>query len=71
MSSAARKDESPMSLELHQHRQMAESFGSDPEHYDRSRPGYPDAMVKRIVAASPGVDVVDVGCGTGTAPASS
>jgi SAM-dependent methyltransferase len=46
---------------------MAESFGSDAERYDRTRPRYPDAMVKRIVAASPGPDVLDVGCGTGIA----
>jgi len=46
---------------------MAESFGSDPERYDRSRPGYPEAMVAAIVAASPGPDVLDVGCGTGIA----
>jgi SAM-dependent methyltransferase len=44
---------------------MAESFGIDPERYDRARPGYPDALVARIVAASPGPDVLDVGCGTG------
>jgi len=42
-------------------------FGSDPERYDRARPRYPDARVQRIVAASPGPDVVDVGCGTGIA----
>ena len=46
---------------------MAESFGADPERYDRARPRYPDAMVERIVAASPGPDVLDVGCGTGIA----
>src|SRR5579859_7188623 len=57
----------PAPAELHQARQMAESFGSDPERYDRSRPRYPDAMVQRIVAASPGRDVLDVGCGTGIA----
>jgi len=51
----------------HQHRQVAESFGSDPGRYDRTRPHYPDAMVQRIVAASPGTDVLDVGCGTGIA----
>jgi SAM-dependent methyltransferase len=50
---------------LHQHRQVAESFGSDADRYDRTRPRYPDAMVERIVAASPGPDVLDVGCGTG------
>jgi SAM-dependent methyltransferase len=53
--------------EPHQHRQMAESFGVDAERYDRTRPAYPDALVKRIVAASPGPDVLDVGCGTGIA----
>ncbi|MEU5210782.1 class I SAM-dependent methyltransferase [Streptomyces sp. NPDC020742] len=51
----------------HQHRRTAESFGSDPERYDRTRPRYPDALVDRIVAASPGADVLDVGCGTGVA----
>jgi SAM-dependent methyltransferase len=51
--------------EPHQHRQVAESFGVDPERYDRARPAYPEAMVHRIVAASPGPDLLDVGCGTG------
>ncbi len=46
---------------------MAESFGADAERYDRARPGYPDALVERIIAASPGSDVLDVGCGTGIA----
>jgi SAM-dependent methyltransferase len=49
----------------HHHRDIAESFGADPERYDRARPRYPDALVERIVAASPGRDVLDVGCGTG------
>jgi SAM-dependent methyltransferase len=53
--------------EPHRARQVAESFGADPERYDRARPRYPDSLVKRIVAASPGPDVVDVGCGTGIA----
>ena len=53
--------------EPHRHRQVAESFGSDAERYDRARPGYPGALVERIVAASPGLDVLDVGCGTGIA----
>jgi SAM-dependent methyltransferase len=52
---------------IHQHRPMAESFGTDAERYDRTRPRYPDALVQRIVAASPGPDVLDVGCGTGIA----
>jgi SAM-dependent methyltransferase len=51
----------------HRHREVAESFGSDPERYERTRPRYPEAMVDRIVAASPGPDVLDVGCGTGIA----
>jgi SAM-dependent methyltransferase len=53
--------------EPHQHRQVAESFGSDAERYDRARPSYPGALVERIVVASPGRDVLDVGCGTGIA----
>jgi SAM-dependent methyltransferase len=53
--------------EPHRYRQMAESFGVDAERYDRTRPSYPDALVARIVAASPGPDVLDVGCGTGIA----
>lgn len=46
---------------------MAESFGVDAQRYDRARPPYPDVLVARIVAASPGADVLDVGCGTGIA----
>jgi SAM-dependent methyltransferase len=44
---------------------MAESFGVDPAGYDRTRPPYPAAVIERIVAASPGPDFLDVGCGTG------
>ncbi|MEE6262579.1 class I SAM-dependent methyltransferase [Plantactinospora sonchi] len=55
----------PSRPEPHQARQIAESFGVDAERYDRARPRYPDALVDRIVAASPGPDVLDVGCGTG------
>ena len=46
---------------------MAESFGTDAEGYDRARPGYPGALVERIIAGSPGPSVLDVGCGTGIA----
>ncbi|MGW4113278.1 class I SAM-dependent methyltransferase [Actinosynnema sp. NPDC004786] len=53
--------------EPHRARNMAESFGADPERYDRTRPSYPDAAVAAIVAAAPGPDVVDVGAGTGIA----
>jgi len=50
---------------LHTQRQVAEGFGADARRYDRARPTYPADLVERIVAASPGRDVLDVGCGTG------
>lgn len=46
---------------------MAESFGVDAPRYDRARPRYPDALIQRVVAAAPGPDFLDVGCGTGIA----
>jgi SAM-dependent methyltransferase len=49
----------------HLQRQVAEGFGADAGRYDRARPTYPADLVDRIVAASPGRDVLDVGCGTG------
>src|SRR5215469_2345211 len=55
------------SFVTHRQRQVAESFGADAGRYDRARPSYPAALVDRIVAASPGHDVLDVGCGTGIA----
>ncbi|MUL43738.1 class I SAM-dependent methyltransferase [Streptomonospora sp. PA3] len=57
----------PPDREPHQAREVAESFGSDPERYDRARPRYPEALIEAITAASPGPEVVDVGCGTGIA----
>src|ERR1700755_1890235 len=51
--------------ESHQAREIAESFGADPDRYDRARPRYPGALIDRIVAHIPGPDVLDVGCGTG------
>jgi SAM-dependent methyltransferase/RimJ/RimL family protein N-acetyltransferase len=57
-------DEGP---QPHWFRQVAESFGEDAGRYDRTRPAYPAALVERVAAASPGTDVLDVGCGTGTA----
>jgi len=44
---------------------VAEGFGGDAARYDRARPTYPAGLIARIVAASPGRDVLDVGCGTG------
>ena len=61
------RERAPARSEPHQDRQIAESFGSDAERYDRARPSYPGALVERVVAASPGPDVLDVGCGTGIA----
>lgn len=55
------------SNEPHRARRMAESFGADARRYDRSRPGYPDTLVARVIAGSPGPEVLDVGCGTGIA----
>lgn len=52
---------------LHEARGIAESFGVDPDRYDRARPAYPGALVGRILASSPGREVLDVGCGTGIA----
>jgi SAM-dependent methyltransferase len=51
--------------ESHLQRQVAEGFGSDAGRYDRARPTYPADLLHRIIAASPGRDVLDVGCGTG------
>ncbi len=51
----------------HLARQMAESFGTNPDRYDRTRPGYPQAMVDRIINSSSGYDLLDVGIGTGIA----
>jgi SAM-dependent methyltransferase len=49
----------------HLQRQVAEGFGGDAGRYDRARPSYPVDLVDRIIDASPGRDVLDVGCGTG------
>jgi SAM-dependent methyltransferase len=49
----------------HQLRQVAESFGIDAERYDRARPAYPNELIQRVIASSPGTDFLDVGCGTG------
>jgi SAM-dependent methyltransferase len=60
-------------IEAHHARKFAESFGSDATRYDRVRPRYPQELVERVVAASPGRgpdrsperEVLDVGIGTG------
>jgi len=49
----------------HLQRDVAESFGENAARYDRARPTYPADLIERIVADSPGTDVLDVGCGTG------
>lgn len=49
----------------HHARHIAESFGADAERYDRARPRYPDALIRRIAAASPGPGLLVVGSGTG------
>ena len=49
----------------HEYRQVAEGFGADAGRYDRARPTYPADLIARIVAASPGRDFLDAGCGTG------
>ncbi|WP_405659226.1 class I SAM-dependent methyltransferase [Streptomyces sp. NBC_01166] len=59
------KQTAPSGGEPHRAREVAESFGSDAERYDRARPPYPDALVQAVIAACPGTRVLDVGCGTG------
>ncbi len=48
-------------------RRVAEGFGADADRYDRARPSYPAGLIDRIVAGSPGPDLLDVGCVTGIA----
>jgi len=56
---------SSSTLPSHLYRQVAEGFGADAGRYDRARPTYPADLIGRVAAASPGPDVLDVGCGTG------
>ncbi len=43
-------------------------FGREARAYDRSRPGYPDALIGEVLGPSPrGLSVLDVGSGTGIA----
>ncbi len=55
----------PPSPEAHQRRNVAESFGTDAERYDRARPRYPAELVSRVMAGSTDHEVLDIGCGTG------
>ncbi|MEV1331373.1 class I SAM-dependent methyltransferase [Micromonospora costi] len=59
--------EPPEPARPHHFRRTAESFGTDAQRYDQARPGYPEDLVARVVAGSPGPEVLDVGCGTGIA----
>jgi len=54
-----------MTTEKEAAERLASSFGAEAARYDRTRPSYPAELVERIVAASPGPRVVEVGCGTG------
>ncbi|WP_106400275.1 class I SAM-dependent methyltransferase [Actinocorallia populi] len=67
MPTIAQEQPEPSPAEPQKARGMAESFGVNAQRYDQARPGYPDELVARIVAGSPGADVLDVGCGTGIA----
>lgn len=49
----------------HRHRELAESFGTVAERYDRARPRYPAALVDAIADRMPGHSILDVGIGTG------
>lgn len=49
---------------IHEERDRAGSFGTDAERYDRTRPGYPAALIDWLSAERTGA-AVDVGCGTG------
>jgi SAM-dependent methyltransferase len=65
MSSAPQGSQPPPDLDDERAREVAQSFGTDAERYDRARPRYPDVMVQHIMDVSPGPDVLDVGIGTG------
>ncbi|MGW0183411.1 class I SAM-dependent methyltransferase [Nocardia sp. NPDC003345] len=46
---------------------MATSFGIDAQRYDRARPRYPEELIARVLAGTPGAEVLDIGSGTGIA----
>lgn len=48
--------------------QRARLFDREADRYDRSRPGYPAAMIDAVLGPDPqGLSVLDVACGTGIA----
>jgi SAM-dependent methyltransferase len=51
---------------MHEDRGRAESFGTNAERYDRTRPSYPPELVDALVAHGPRT-ALDIGCGTGIA----
>lgn len=61
---AAQSEQPPA---IHTQRGMAESFGIDTKSYDEARPPYPVDLVERITGGQSGLNVLDVGCGTGIA----
>jgi SAM-dependent methyltransferase len=49
-------------------RERSRLFDEQAEAYDRFRPTYPDAVIDELLGPVPaGLDVLDVGCGTGIA----